>query len=66
MRARFANSLLAGASLLLVVIVTAVGHAQNARFSGQVTDAQNAAIPQAKIDIANQESGTTAATPCRS
>ena len=58
MCARFAKLLLSGASFLLVVLLTVVGHAQNARFSGVVTDTGNAAIPQAKIDITNQDGGT--------
>ncbi|AXC09542.1 Oar protein [Acidisarcina polymorpha] len=46
-----------GASYLLIALLSVFGHAQNARFFGQVTDAQSAAIPQAKIDITNVDSG---------
>jgi len=58
MRARFAERLSTGAFLLLVILLTVAGHAQNARFFGQVMDAENAAIPQAKIDITNLDSKT--------
>ena len=57
MRDRFTKCLSTGASFILVVCLAAVGHAQNARFFGQVTDTQDAAIPQAEIDITNQDTG---------
>src|ERR1700761_2848525 len=57
MHARFMKRFGAVLSLFLFVLVTASGHAQNARFSGQVTDPQNAAIPHATVDITNQDTG---------
>jgi hypothetical protein len=57
MRNRLTQRLSTGALLLLVVLLAATVHAQNARFYGQVTDAQGAAIPQAQISITNPETG---------
>ena len=45
------------ASLLLLLFITFAAHAQNARFFGQVTDAQSAAIPEATVNITNQDTG---------
>jgi hypothetical protein len=47
--------LLACAFLFAVAIST---HAQTARFSGQVTDPQNAAVPNAEVHIYNLDSST--------
>ena len=44
-------------SLPLICFLTFAAHAQNARFYGQVADAQSAAIPGAKVDITNQDTG---------
>jgi hypothetical protein len=38
---------------LLIALVTASAYGQTARFSGQVTDQQGAAIPKAKVEILN-------------
>lgn len=44
--------------LFAVIAITALSaNAQNARFTGQVTDAQGAVIPQAKIVITNTDTG---------
>jgi hypothetical protein len=44
-------------SLLVLLVLATAGSAQNARFTGQVTDPQNAAISHASIEITNQETG---------
>ena len=46
------------ASLLLLLFLSVTAHAQNARFFGQVTDTQGAAIPGATVNILNQDTGT--------
>jgi hypothetical protein len=43
--------------IFLVILVAIPSHAQNARFVGQVTDQQNAAIGHAIIEITNQDTG---------
>jgi hypothetical protein len=53
MRERFAKRLCTGAFFLFIFILAVTASAQNARFTGQVADAQGAVIPQAKIDILN-------------
>jgi hypothetical protein len=55
MFARFSKFIHLGASFLVIILLTVTGHAQNARFVGQVTDAQNAAITKASVEITNQE-----------
>jgi hypothetical protein len=57
MLVRATRSLSAAAALLLVLSLAVSARAQNARFSGSVTDAQGAVIPQAKIDIKNLDTG---------
>jgi len=50
-------------SCLLGMLLSAVsGRAQNARFLGQVTDAQNAGVPNAAVEVTNQDSGTQVQT----
>jgi hypothetical protein len=56
-RNRFNKLLTTGALFLLLALLTSAAHAQNARFFGQVTDTQDAAIPQAQITITNQDTG---------
>jgi hypothetical protein len=55
---RLTEQLSTGALFLLVILWAAAGHAQNARFFGQITDTQSAAIPQAQIAVTNQETGS--------
>ena len=43
--------------LFVYLSVTAACVAQNARFTGQVTDPQNAAVGRASIEITNQDTG---------
>jgi hypothetical protein len=57
MCASFKNSLTVVSSLFAFLVLTVAVHAQNARFTGQVTDPQNAAISHATIEITNQDSG---------
>ena len=57
MRPSFTQRLLHAAGLFLIVFLAVGAQAQNARFSGSVTDAQGAVIPQAKIDIKNLDTG---------
>jgi hypothetical protein len=58
MRDRFAKYLFLAVSSFFLCFFSISANAQNARFTGQVTDAQGAVIPQAKIDITNAETGT--------
>jgi hypothetical protein len=57
MCASFRNSLTVVSSLFVFFVLTVAGYAQNARFTGQVTDPQNAAISHATVEITNQETG---------
>ena len=45
------------ASIVVFILISIEASAQNARFAGQVTDAQNAAIPKAAVEITNQDTG---------
>jgi len=50
---------LAPAALSIVMLsLPATSLAQNARFYGQVTDPQDAAVPGARVEITNQDTGT--------
>jgi len=55
---RAGRRLYCGAALLLLVFLAMSAQAQNARFFGQITDTQNLAIPQAMIEVNNQDTGT--------
>ncbi len=57
MRDRLTKRLPTGTLFLLVVLLAPAAHAQNAWFFGQITDTQNAAIPQAQITVTNQDTG---------
>jgi hypothetical protein len=57
MHERFRKRLGAVLPLLLFIVLTVASYAQNARFTGQVTDSQNAAVAHATIDITNQDTG---------
>jgi hypothetical protein len=57
MRNRFSKRLTTGGLFLLFALFAVAAQAQNARFFGLVTDTQDAAIPQAQITIANQDTG---------
>jgi hypothetical protein len=57
MRNQFHKRITAGGLFLLLALVAVAAQAQNARFFGQVTDTQDAAIPQAQITITNQDTG---------
>jgi hypothetical protein len=57
MYALFRKRLGAVLPLFLFILVAISSHAQNARFVGQVTDQQNAAIDHAAIEITNQDTG---------
>jgi hypothetical protein len=57
MYALFRKRLDAVLPLFLFILVAISSHAQNARFVGQVTDQQNAAIGHAAIEITNQDTG---------
>ena len=46
-----------GACVLTLSLFAVAVHAQNARFVGQVTDSQNAAVPSASLEITNQDTG---------
>jgi Carboxypeptidase regulatory-like domain len=46
-----------GASILVFILFSIEVSGQNARFAGQVTDAQNAAIPKATVEVTNQDTG---------
>lgn len=43
-------------ALIASLVITLTAHAQTARFTGQVTDSQNAAIPAADVQVINQDS----------
>lgn len=43
---------------VLALTLPMIAYAQNARFYGQVTDPQNAAVPDAKVKITNEDTGT--------
>jgi hypothetical protein len=58
MRTMLIRHLAKVAFLILVLGSHLTGHAQNARFYGQVTDAQDAAIPNAQVHITNLDTGT--------
>ena len=47
---------------LLMLLLSVAASAQNARFFGQVTDPQNAAVPGATLDVTNQDTGTQTQT----
>ena len=49
-------------ALVLSLALTITALAQNARFSGQVTDAQNAAIPGAQVLVINQDTSVQVET----
>jgi hypothetical protein len=57
MHVRFMKRLGAVSSLFIFVLFAASSYAQNARFTGQVTDPQNAAIAHATVDITDQDTG---------
>jgi hypothetical protein len=57
MYALFRKRLGAVLPLFFFILVAISSHAQNARFVGQVTDQQNAAIGHATIEITNQDTG---------
>ncbi len=44
-------------SLFAFLVLTSAGYAQNARFTGTVTDPQNAAISHASVEITNHDTG---------
>lgn len=48
--------------VLFLLANASVSSAQNARFTGQVTDPQNAAIPSAKVEITNVDTGAVITT----
>jgi hypothetical protein len=57
MCASFRNRLAAVSALFVLIALACPGCAQNARFTGQVTDPQNAMVPHAAIEITNQDTG---------
>jgi hypothetical protein len=57
MHERFRKRFSAVLPLFLFFVLAASSHAQNARFTGEVTDPQNAALAHATIDITNQDTG---------
>lgn len=50
------------AFIVVAVGLNALSYAQNARFSGQVTDSQGAVIPKASVQVTNQDSGSRVET----
>jgi hypothetical protein len=46
-----------GLFILFLFFQSLPGYAQNARFLGQVTDVQNASVPNAEIEVTNQDTG---------
>ncbi len=48
--------------LILFLLLQHPGHAQTARFFGQVTDSQNASVPNAEVEVTNLDSGTVVHT----
>ena len=51
-----------GFLLLFLLLLTHPGNAQTARFFGQVTDSQNASVPNAEVEVTNLDSGTVVHT----
>ena len=54
---RFMKYLSLSAFALILIFSAAVAVAQNARFSGQITDAQGGVIPKAAVEITNLDTG---------
>jgi hypothetical protein len=62
MHARFRKRLGASLSLIVFLLLPFVVYAQNARFSGQVTDPQGSAIIHAAVAITNQDTAVESHT----
>ena len=62
MRTLYRKFITLAALILVLHCCHRTSYAQNARFYGQVTDPQNAAIPNAKVEITNQDTGTQVTT----
>jgi len=62
MRRRFSPDLFRVNILVITIGISALCYGQNARFSGQVTDAQGAVVPNASVQATNQDSGSRVET----
>src|SRR5580658_3115380 len=62
MHAWLVRRLPSGSAVFLFILLSLSGQAQNARFLGQVTDAQGASVANATVEITNQDTGAQTQT----
>ena len=62
MYVRLLKSIAKALLIFILILCAPVGQAQNARFYGQITDAQGAVVAGAAVEVTNQDTGTQVQT----